>query len=304
MRKDLDDHLTKDCPNRAYKCHYCGEEGTFAAITEIHDKTCGKKIIVPCHNAERTGTMQRRVADKHVMFEYDCTVIPCKYESIGCGVKMKRRDMPAHEQDNKVHLHMTLETTLQLKKDNKTLKSDNEKLKSDVAELRRDLCSAINILQLTLKAEPQTYKLTDYQKKKDKREAFTFAPFYSHPRGYHLALEVDVNGDSSGEGTHVTLWALIVKGDYDTKLKWPFLGKVTITLLNQLEDKDHHTKVVSLTSKEDARVGDIWGYPKFTPHSALGHDPDKNTQYLKDNTLYFRVSVDVYSTVITSRMNF
>ena len=61
--------------------------------------------------------------------------------------------MPHHEKDDKLHLHMALDTTLQLKK-------DNENLESTVADMRRDLQSTVRILQLGLAGEP-IYKLTD-----------------------------------------------------------------------------------------------------------------------------------------------
>ncbi len=32
------------------------------------------------------------------------------YVGLGCAVKMKRRDRAAHEQDDKVHLHMAMDT--------------------------------------------------------------------------------------------------------------------------------------------------------------------------------------------------
>ena len=98
-RKDLDDHLEKDCPNRYYECQYCGEKGMYAEITKVHDKICAKKII-PCRNAECKKTMPRGEVDEHVESECEHTVLSCKYKSIGCGVKRKRRDMAAHEQDN------------------------------------------------------------------------------------------------------------------------------------------------------------------------------------------------------------
>ena len=66
-------------------------------------------------------------------------------------------------------------------------------------------------------------------------------------------------------------------------------GKITLTLLNQLEDKNHHTVTIFF---KNAHVGTAWGRPNFIPHSALAHDPVKNTQYLKDDKLYFRVTVE------------
>ena len=30
-------------------------------------------------------------------------------------------------------------------------------------------------------------------------------PFYTHPHGYKLCIEVDANGCSEGEGTHISI---------------------------------------------------------------------------------------------------
>jgi hypothetical protein len=37
------------------------------------------------------------------------TVISCKYKGIGCTSQLKRKDMPAHEQDDKLHLRIALD---------------------------------------------------------------------------------------------------------------------------------------------------------------------------------------------------
>ena len=50
--------------------------------------------------------------------------------------------------------------------------------------------------------------------------------------------------------------------------------------------------VMIMDTEKNAIAGDTWGRPKFIPHSALAHDPVKNTQYLKNDTLYFRMEVE------------
>ena len=140
------------------------------------------------------------------------------------------------------------------------------------------------------KGETVTFALQDYQNKKKMKYQVTLPSFYTHPNGYHMALRVYANGNGRGEGTHVSVYVLILEGKFDKGLKWPFVGEVTVTLLNQLEDKNHYTGTIAL---EDARVGWTWGFQKYIPHSALAHDAGKNTQYLKDDTLYFRMSVKV-----------
>ena len=115
MRKDLEAHLEKHCPNRDYQCQYCGEDGTYANITYIHHKTCQKKMV-PCSNADCQETMECGVVGAHVKGECGYTVIPCKYRSLGCSVERQRRDMPAHQhQDKQRHLDMAMDTVLELR---------------------------------------------------------------------------------------------------------------------------------------------------------------------------------------------
>ena len=121
---------------------------------------------------------------------------------------------------------------------------------------------------------------------------FTSRPFYTS-HGYHMALQVNADGEGSGKGTHISVYAPIRQGEYDRQVKWPLLGSITFTLLNQLEDRNHHSETTILRKVNDARVGVDWGKPKFIAHSALDYNPIKNTQYLKDDTLYFRVAVEV-----------
>ena len=69
MRKDVDKHMAEDCPNREYKCQYCGLEGTYNDIVHIHDKKCELKIL-PCENSQCHAIMPRQHAKKHAY--YDC----------------------------------------------------------------------------------------------------------------------------------------------------------------------------------------------------------------------------------------
>jgi hypothetical protein len=152
--------------------------------------------------------------------------------------------------------------------------------------------SVLHSLQVRVASLEGKFVLSDYQKKKQAGEAFLFPPFYTHPNGYHVALRVDANGYSTGKGTHVSLCLQIVKGEHDSELKWPFTGRVTMTLLNQLENKNHRTTTVFLNAIKNTRVGDGRGCHEFIRHSALAYDPVRNTQFLKDDTLHFTMSVE------------
>ncbi len=93
-----------------------------------------------------------------------------------------------------------------------------------------------------------------------------------------------------------------MSGEFDNHLKWPFRGEVTITLLNQREDNNHHTMTVHfndqtldkstarVTGGERADTG--WGKRQFIPRSELGYKPATNCQYLVNDCLYFQVKFE------------
>ena len=91
-----------------------------------------------------------------------------------------------------------------------------------------------------------------------------------------------------------------MKGENDDYLPWPFTGKITIELLNHLEDKNHCSETMIFPSDNDAsqqvlkeeRASFSWGYPTYISHSNLDYDVAKNCQYLKKDCLHFRISAD------------
>ena len=190
--------------------------------------------------------------------------------------------MAAHEQDDKIHLHISLDTV-------KLQQVAIDSLQSRVKSLEKPQ------IHMVLKGkESVTFRLPEYRKKKESKEVFQSPLFYTHPNGYHMALRVYANGCGDGEGTHVSVFARVLEGEYDAGLKWPFIGSVIFTLLNQIKDNKHETVTAPFTAESDRRIGDHeWGFHDFIPHSALAHDPVKKTQYLKDDMLFFKVSVKV-----------
>ena len=267
MRKDLDNHLKTKCPKRKYECQHCGEKGTYASVTEDHDKVCNKKIV-PCPN-KGSGcplSMERGKTKQHLRSVCDYTEVACTYESLGCAVRMLRKDAEKHKREvREKHMDLALDTVSSREEQHKTL-SEGEAI---------------------------VFKLPGHASKKEEDEIFYSPPFYTSSGGYRMRINAFVNGNGAGEGTHVSVYTELLEGHYDDQLHWPFLGTVTFELLNKLTDDKHHSAVVVHDAVDDMQVGSRRGCPKFLPHSSLSHDPATNTQYLLDDTLYFRVSVTV-----------
>ncbi len=127
LRKDLCVHL-EVCSYREHECPFCGEKGKHSFITLTHYSTCQKlPIFCPnyCHQI-----IKRCDVGKHTDTECENAMILCKYERIGCDMKLKRKDMAAHEQDDKIHLHMAMNTTVQLQE--RIVKLEEDAVKSTI----------------------------------------------------------------------------------------------------------------------------------------------------------------------------
>jgi TNF receptor-associated factor 4 len=114
-----------------------------------------------------------------------------------------------------------------------------------------------------------------------------------------MCLCVYAKGYGDAKDTHVSCYAFLMMGQHDNLLEWPFQGTVKVELLNQLEDKDHCVKMIPFneTTKDKSKsrvIGHPYamsgpGHTRFISHAELDL---YDCQYLKDDTLFFRVSVE------------
>ena len=161
-----------------------------------------------------------------------------------------------------------------------------------------------------------TFRVKGYSKLKSKNGKFPSEPFYTHKQGYKFVLVVHPNGEYAYRGKSVSVFAHLMRGDYDDNLKFPFRGAITVQVVNQREENNHVEFPIEFNETNDpkgqrgARVSRIsldniiaghstdgWGYANFIQHDHLYYNKYRNTQYLTDNDeIVFRVTkVDVFS---------
>ena len=277
LRKDFAEHHANECPRRQHRCKLCGEVGEYEDITNTHIEFC-TMFEVRCKNDQCEVILPRwRCTTLGHICDYE--KIPCKYSELGCKERPFRKELKKHEEDDQLHLQTTRESVLQHKTQIQQLTRENTELK---------------IIVQTMSKKQFTFKLPSFTEMKSNNEIFCSAPFYTSQHGYKFCISVHTNGNSDGEGTHLSVFAYLMKGDNDDSLTWPFTGMITIELLNQLEDKNHYTITYpfpanSSSSKRvtDGESGVGFGRPKFIAHS------DLQENYLVNDTLFFRVTVDV-----------
>ena len=277
-RNTLETHLTVNCPKRLVKCEYCQEKLPYCQIkSDRHLNKC-PDYPLKCSNEECAKKIPRGLLESH---NETCpkAIITCEYNTVGCNKKMKREEKEEHNKESvQEHLQMT--------------KRHLQMAKETIESLRTQVSS------------PFVAKLMQYTQKTHNDEIWYSPGFYTSPGGYRMMLHVYTNGTSSGKGTHVSCGICLLPGEYDDKLEWPFQGEVTIELLNQLEDMNHVKGTIHYNESTSEKCKQIvvagtrskgWGAPRFIPHSELEYNPITNCQYLKDDSLYFRVSVKVTS---------
>ena len=107
-----------------------------------------------------------------------------------------------------------------------------------------------------------------------------------------------LNGDGEGRGTHLSLYVVLMPGDFDALLPWPFRQTVSLSLLDQSGAANHRTLSFrpDPTSKSFQRpatesVSNVAvGFSCFIPLDQL--EAPQNAAYVRDDTLFVKVKVD------------
>ena len=123
-------------------------------------------------------------------------------------------------------------------------------------------------------------------------------PFYTKTEtdgyGYKLKVKIYLGGCGDGENTHLSVFIIVMKGEYDAILPWPFKRKVKFTLIDQQEDpsqrKNHTFELFEKNHPNFARplkeenIG--WGWSQFISHENLN-----SRRFIVDDTLFLQVEI-------------
>ena len=280
LRSHLADHLNSQCPKRDYECPYCSEMSTYQNITVDHMKKCYNSLQ-QCPNEGCDESIAKKIMESHLLV-CPMGVVSCPYSDIGCRSKVTRGELTQHKQ-KRMDDHLALAVEM-------------------IKTLQAYSYERLTAVEQTTKILPRVFKFTSFTKYKEMKECRYSSSFYTSIGGYKMCLNVDANGCSDGKGEYISCFICILPGEYDDIIEWPFQGEITIELLNQMEDKYHWKQAIRFDSitpekyckrnADESRNG--WG-KHFISHSEVDRRFSNNLQYLKDDSLYFRVSVKLRS---------
>ena len=319
LRRDLEGHKGNLCPKRRFTCTHCAHEATYQEIVKDHWPKCNKYPLECPNNCGERG-IERQHLPNHLDV-CPLELIQCEFDYAGCKEKVQRQGMRSHVDSSvNAHLHMLathakLQET-QIEKQEKLLSTQQEKSKKQEKQIEM-LTAQVYLLTTALQHSsleyhplnnpspsvflpPPAFTMTNFKQHRKDEDRWFSPPFYSHIGGYKMCISVDANG-STGKGTHISVFLHIMRGEYDDTLKWPFHGEVTVQLLNQRRNANHHEKPIVEASDCNSTTcfaqvqgvkqhGSGWGYRKFIPHEELAYNASKDCQYLMSNCLKFQVN--------------
>jgi len=263
--------------------------------------------------------------------ESDCplTIISCPYVKTGCEIKLQRKQVESHLQSaTSLHLELACvkfestevrltsteaklyETQVKLYNTEKTTRKLLEKLdilqrqfENKLGEGQLNASEEKVVMVKTERADCPSefvWNITDFseilrQAKAEEKEMIESVPFYTDRHCYKLKVRVYPNGITFGKHTHLSVYIIVMKGEYDAILPWPFKKKIKFTIIDQQEDlterqnavkrlfPGNHPRCFARPINENNKTR---GFAQF-----ISHDKLHSRRYLLDDTLFLQVKV-------------
>ena len=200
FKSEMREHK-RHCHKRMISCEDCGYYNTFTIVTEKHYPICPQSPI-DCPNHCLVENLKRHQLEQHLNeCNHQIMDCPCRKTFTGCSVRLPRRKMKLH-----------------------TLQQHNIVLE--------ETDQAVAITPATVSPQylhnqtPMEFIISNFQEKKKANEVWYSSPFYTHNRGYKFCIRVYPNGYGTGIGFYLSVYAALMRGEYDKELQWPFEGDI------------------------------------------------------------------------------
>ena len=227
-RKDLPDHLSNECYLRKCKCEHCGRVDTYENITRnvlslgmSHYDIC-PEYPLECPNECEAEAIKRKDMSTH-RDECPLELMECPFKAEGCKARVVRKDFDNHMSTQILHQMLLMKTKLTQmmrgisKNVDSLLQTCTEDQKLPLQSIRAIIDKSHHLKE---EGDTLTIEIPDLSQYKRSREVWRSPPFYVK-EGYKVCLAVYPNGIGKGEGTHVSLSLVLMKGEFDDELEWP-----------------------------------------------------------------------------------
>ncbi|KAF6023532.1 TRAF3 [Bugula neritina] len=142
------------------------------------------------------------------------------------------------------------------------------------------------------------WKIDQYQLKKRQAVRYegrfeTSPAFFSKKYGYKMCCKAYLNGHEDGRGQYLSLYFVLMKGEYDDILEFPFTERITFKLLAPQKQWLNKEKTIlpdpdsSSFRRPQTEMNIASGCPQFALHTDV-----ESSNFLINDCIYVRVSVE------------
>ena len=286
------------CPQKELGCEWEGELGQLqshlnpaSGASVVSSEGCGF-VVVEC--VYQCGAqLQRRLIQEHEMevcpkrpIEIQVACLQRKFETnlqrvtaLATENQQLRQELKeAHERELKLS---RLEEELSEVKKKYELLQIAQKEQHSKFEDHEKQC-------VPLPVPPFYFSLPNFHQYQSNGLRYWSEAFYSHPGGYKMMMQVYPYGCAPCKGTHMSVHVVILRGEFDDKLHWPFDGSITIHLYNRTTEQWSNARKIRIPVVNRC-VGEF-------AHDSLGHNDfislsELERSYVKTtNVVRFRVT--------------
>ncbi|CAF3290633.1 unnamed protein product [Rotaria sp. Silwood2] len=192
-----------------------------------------------------------------------------------------------------------------------------EGAKQNHAILYQDLLSLkekTNDMQFVSYDGTIVWKITNFQEKmidaqSERQTSIYSSPFYSSPNGYKMRARVYLNGDGNARRTHMSVFFVLMRGQNDPILKFPFNYKVSFCLYDQTPSQQHIIDSFRPDIKSNSfqrprsDMNIASGIPKFVKLEMIQQE---GNPYVRDDTMFMKIMVDfgeIHKTLLPYALN-
>ena len=236
-----------------------------------------------CHELEATDNSPRAV------------------KTVAQDLNQKFQWLAAKAQDIETNPNVTAVTILDnALGSNKDYKPKLKRLENERKTRRENLSDVdlkIRLFQASTTDGRYMWKIDDYHRRMNEAvegkivELYS-PPIYSDVFGYKLCCKIYLDGkpNEKGHKTHVSFYLVLMKGEYDATLRFPFPRIFRVTLIGRTSNFNIEKKIEPSNAEEFQKPRDDMnkpvGHSMFVSHKELS---DHVEQYLWGDSLFFKI---------------
>ncbi|CAI2348694.1 unnamed protein product [Caenorhabditis sp. 36 PRJEB53466] len=292
--KDFERHVEKCKLNRAV-CSFCNKTVRESDL-ERHLKTCPEVIISCPFQCGLSDRPRHEIEDHRPVCPNVDNV--CPFVPYGCTFAGGKASIQQHLSDEPVrHLMYLCDEITDLKGTYELMERDMMAFNDRQTRIlsAAETCTEMFGPQLIWKID-NLQQRTNEAKSGANTTIFS-VPFMSHRFGYKMMACACLFGDGTSAGKSISLYVLLLKGEFDPTLEWPFNRTVKISLLDQNPRPEERVNITYVIDPRKLRANEKFlARPRGERNAAFGSQSFCSLailqNYVKDDTIYVKIDID------------